>query len=59
MQKKQSKNSRENIGKIQKIQQDKSEKKEYSDKKNFWEDLWQENYLGSWTNSMTKNTGAD
>jgi len=56
MQKKQSKNSRENISETWKMWQDKNTKKECLEEENCQGDLWQENYLDGQIKGTTKNT---
>ena len=57
MQKKQLRNSKENISKIQKTQQDKNIKKRCSKGENCQGDLQQENCLGGQIKGMMKNIG--
>ena len=59
MQKKQSKNLRENIGETWKTWHSKSAKREHSDGENCWEDLRQRNYTDGQTNNITKNIGEE
>ena len=59
MQKKHSRNLKENIGKIWKMWQDRSVKKGCSKGKSCQGDLQQENCLGSQIKGMTKNIGED
>ena len=39
--------------------QDKNAKKKRSKEKSCWKDLWQRNYLNSWTKGTIKNTEVD